>query len=153
MRQSKPVFFVSANGRNPFTSMSPTTHAETIRASATLSFSVIAKVIIAINIPHLIASRLNAWRHLNLGVAVCSSAATLTGERSSLRRFNRKIRMASPKTRMMKPVKGTDHENVFVITQPGGVLGQSAHGGLIQALRRSIVDVLHTGGPFQLGGF
>src|ERR1019366_2911565 len=47
----------------------------------------------------------------------------------------------------------TQHENVFVVADPGRVFCQSTHYRLVQATRCAIVDVLHTGRSSQLGRF
>ena len=40
-----------------------------------------------------------------------------------------------------------------MITDPGGLYDQSAHDGLIQAARRSIIDILDAGCSSQFGRF
>src|ERR1035441_3254785 len=47
----------------------------------------------------------------------------------------------------------TQYENVLVLADPGRVFCQSTHYRLVQATRRTIVDVLHAGRSPQLGRF
>jgi hypothetical protein len=47
----------------------------------------------------------------------------------------------------------TQHEDVLVIANPGGVFCQSAHDGLFQTSCRSIVDVRYAGWSPELGRF